>query len=115
MIDYKQGDIVLIPFPFTDLSTLKQRPAVILSARTYNARHSDVIICAITSHVSTALESYDHLLSYTESLSVGLIKTSIIKCDKIITIDKRLIHKKIGHLPTDILRIVIQKLQTVFN
>ncbi len=45
------GDIILVPFPFTDQSNSKKRPAVILSTARYNAERPDFIIMAITSQV----------------------------------------------------------------
>jgi len=59
MTAYNPGDIILIPFPFTDFSTFKQRPAVILSSRGFNRSSSDVIIAAITSHLGTRKEKYE--------------------------------------------------------
>jgi len=49
MTDYKFGDIVLVPFPFTDQSTSKKRPAVIISSNTYNQKRPDIVIMAVTS------------------------------------------------------------------
>jgi len=43
----RQGDVVLVPFPFTDLSGVKTRPAVVVSNDTF--RGEDVILCAVTS------------------------------------------------------------------
>ncbi|MCL2158162.1 MAG: type II toxin-antitoxin system PemK/MazF family toxin [Oscillospiraceae bacterium] len=48
---YKQGDIVLIPIPFTDLSSAKKRPVLILSSDHYNNDTSDLIVAAITSNI----------------------------------------------------------------
>ena len=45
------GDIILVPFPFTDQSTSKKRPAVIISTARYNAERPDFIIMAITSQI----------------------------------------------------------------
>ena len=61
MTDYNPGDVVLIPFPFTDLSTVKQRPAIILSSLAFNQRHQDAILAAITSHVPEVLTSDEYL------------------------------------------------------
>jgi len=48
---YQFGDVVLVPFPFTDQSTTKQRPGVIVSSAAYNRVRRDVILMAITSQV----------------------------------------------------------------
>ena len=45
----RRGDIVLVPFPFTDLSTTKQRPAVVLSSERYHQVTGDCLVAAITS------------------------------------------------------------------
>ena len=49
---YKQRDIVLIPIPFTDLSSKKRRPVVILSNDEYNMNQEDIVVAAITSNIS---------------------------------------------------------------
>jgi len=51
MISYDFGDVVLVPFPFTDQSASKKRPAVIVSSAAYNAARLDLILMAITSQV----------------------------------------------------------------
>jgi mRNA interferase MazF len=45
---YQRGDVVLVPFPFTDLSATRVRPAVIMSVGDYNAATDDVIVAMIT-------------------------------------------------------------------
>ncbi|MBI1821769.1 MAG: type II toxin-antitoxin system PemK/MazF family toxin [Nitrospirae bacterium] len=47
MTTYSQGQVVLLLFPFTDLTATKQRPAVILSSDSYNQSHQDVILAGI--------------------------------------------------------------------
>ena len=49
---YKQGDILLIPFPFTDLSSTKQRPVLVLSNTKYNESNQDIVVAAITSNLT---------------------------------------------------------------
>ena len=44
MTCYKQGDVFLVPFPVTDHSGTKQRPAVVLSGNLYNQNHLDIIL-----------------------------------------------------------------------
>jgi len=48
---YKQGEIVLIPVPFSDLSSTKRRPVMILSNSEYNKLTDDIIVAAITSNI----------------------------------------------------------------
>ncbi len=49
---YSFGDVVLVPFPFTDQTAAKKRPAVVVSSDAYNKARPDVIVMAITGHVS---------------------------------------------------------------
>jgi mRNA interferase MazF len=49
------GDVVLVPFPFTDQSGTKKRPAGVVSSHSYNASRRDIVIMAITSQVRTPL------------------------------------------------------------
>ena len=49
MTAYKFGDIVLVPFPFTDQTTTKKRPAVVVSSDVFNSQYADIIVMAITS------------------------------------------------------------------
>lgn len=46
----RQGDIVLIPVPFTDLSSRKRRPVIVISSDAYNAVSPDMIVVAMTSN-----------------------------------------------------------------
>lgn len=75
MTSYNQGDVVLVPFPFTDLSTRKQRPAVVLSSQSYNARHPDVILAPVTSR---AAHSSDEV-ALAQWSAAGLLKPSVVK------------------------------------
>ncbi len=47
MTPFEFGDIILVPFPFTDQSTTKKRPAVVISSTPYNQERSDLIITAV--------------------------------------------------------------------
>jgi mRNA interferase MazF len=49
---YKQGDILLIPYPYSDLTAIKQRPVLVLSNSYYNESHQDIVVAAITSNVT---------------------------------------------------------------
>jgi mRNA interferase MazF len=95
MINYKRGDIVLVPFPFSDQTTVKKRPAVIISSNEYNDNSSDVIIIAVTSQINEVMEIGECLII--DWRKAGLIKLSYIK-PAISTIEKALILKNLGKL-----------------
>lgn len=77
MTSYSFGDVVLVPFPFTDQTTSKKRPAVVVSSNRYNAERPDVILRAITSHQS--VRSRFGEIVVTDVNSAGLLKASTIK------------------------------------
>ena len=85
-----KGDIVLIPFPFTDLSGNKNQPALVLID---DAR--DVTVCFLTTQLRYQSE-FDIRLE--PSLHNGLKKTSVIRLDKIATISKALVLGKLGNI-----------------
>lgn len=95
MTDYNFGDIVLVPFPFTDQSTIKKRPAVIISSGVYNRQRPDVILMAVTSQMRSAEYYGDIPINLWKN--AGLLKPSVIKpiCT---TIEKGLVLKKLGQL-----------------
>lgn len=94
MTVYKKWNIVLVPFPFTDLSSAKRRPALIVSPDNYNTG-KDVVIAYITSqmYLPPRLGDYE-LQNWKEA---GLPKPSKIRM-KFATIDKNIIVKKLGEL-----------------
>lgn len=71
------ADVVLVPFPFTDQSDTKKRPAVIVSNAGYNATRRDIVIMAITSQVRQPLAFGEAML--TDWQEAGLIKASVFK------------------------------------
>lgn len=110
-MSFERGDIVLLPFPFTDLTTTKQRPAVVLSHGNFNQTHPDVIVAAITSRVPAEPALEDVVLTHPEAHAAHLLKPSVIKVAKIVTIDQRLIRKSLGHLPAAVQRKIQTKLR----
>jgi len=62
---YKRGEIVLIPVPFSDLSSVKRRPVLVISNRAHNSTDSDMIVVAITSNLrqdGIVIETKDFLI-----------------------------------------------------
>ena len=92
---YRFGDIVLVPFPFTDQTGIKKRPAIVVSSAGYQARRRDIVIMAVTSRMrsSPALGEFEVV----EWKKAGLILPSVAK-PVLATIEKRLVIKKLGSL-----------------
>jgi mRNA interferase MazF len=92
---YSFGDVVLVPFPFTDQSGGKKRPAVVVSSANYNSNRRDLVIMAITSQIHTPLDFGEALLA--DWQSAGLIKPSVLK-PLLATIEQGLVIRALGAL-----------------
>jgi len=92
---YAFGDIVLVPFPFTDQSGAKKRPAVVVSRDHYNENRRDLVIMAITSQVRQPLGFAEALIA--DWQSAGLIKPSVLK-PVLTTIEQSLVVRTMGTL-----------------
>lgn len=89
------GDVVLVPFPFTDQSGGKKRPAVVVSSAAYNEKRRDLVIMAITSQVRTPLDFVEAQIA--DWQSAGLIKPSVFK-PLLATIEQGLVMRALGTL-----------------
>lgn len=95
----KLGDIVLIKFPFTDLSASKVRPALVISSEEYNEREKDIIFMLITSNTSRiAVEDFLLEVDHPEYKLTGLKKSSVFKISKTHTLDKNIAVRKLGYI-----------------
>lgn len=89
---YKQREIVLVPFPYSDLSSTKRRPVLIVSNDNYNQNFQDVVVCVITSNLYK--DNYSVELK-NKDLEIGVLpESSIIKAHKLFTIHQNKIIKK---------------------
>ena len=93
---YRRGDVVLVPFPFTDLT-------------------DDVLLVAITSRVPATLSSNEVVISSTDLGPSGLLKPSVVKTAKLITIHQALIRKSIGKMPPPALKQVLEVIREQFE
>ena len=113
MTPFRKGDVVLIPFPFTDLSTAKKRPALIVSSNWYNLKRNDVIVMAISSQIPSSISKDEYLLSTKDQETAGIPKQSIIKLGKVVTINQNLIRKSLGKLPEHTIEDVLEKFKHI--
>ncbi|GEO02641.1 hypothetical protein AAE02nite_03050 [Adhaeribacter aerolatus] len=103
----KKGDIVLIPFPFTDLSGQKNRPALVLITTV-----TDVTVAFITSQLSWQTE-YD--LKLEPSHDNGLKKTSLVRLNKLATLDVELVIGRLGNLSVAEISVLNKSLIQLFQ
>ena len=110
---YKQREIVLVPFPYSDLSSAKRRPVLIVSNDDYNKKFQDVVVCVITSNqykdaYSLALEN--------EDLEIGVLpESSIVKTHKLFTIHQGKIIKKFSLVKTEYFEQIADKIKTLIE
>lgn len=105
-----KGTIVLVPFPFTDLSGQKVRPALILSA---SKQGEDCIVAFMSSLKQKKLFSFDIVLP--ASTTNGLKTDSIIKINKIATLQKQTILGTLGVLEPKYMKLANAKLKDLFR
>lgn len=94
-MSYEFGDVVLVPFPFTDHTDLKHRPAVVVSSRAYNVSKPDIVIMAITSQFRPAGTLGEVWIS--DWRAANLLKASAIK-PVFATIAQTLVTRRLGAL-----------------
>lgn len=110
-----KGDVVLLPFPFDDLSTTKVRPAVCLTAAL--GRHDHVVVAFITSRVPAPLDSSDLLLAAhdPEFDATGLKVTSVLRLHRLMTVSESLIARRLGSLSPVLQAEVTQRLRQLLD
>jgi mRNA interferase MazF len=91
----KRGSVVLVIYPFTDLSSAKRRPALVVSATERSGR--DCILAFITSRIDQ-IEETDLLLHPEDSdfAATGLRVASVVRCGKLMTLDRTLLTGRLG-------------------
>lgn len=95
MTGFEFGDLVLVPFPFTDQSTTKRRPAVVVSSAAYHRERPDLLILAVTSQVRPVAGMGEAAI--TKWKEAGLLKPSVFK-PALATIERRLVVRALGQL-----------------
>jgi mRNA interferase MazF len=103
------GDVVAVPFPFSDLSGKKLRPAVVLAT----VEHDDLILCQITSNSFASKRAIK--ISGSDFLEGGSPITSHIRPDKLFTAESTIIQKHKGRLQPERLQILLRSVQALFT
>jgi mRNA interferase MazF len=111
---YKQGEIVLVPFPYSDLSGSKKRPVLVVSNDVYNASFPDIVVAVITTK-TTKPDIYSLTLE-SKDLEIGqLPEPSLIRAHKLFTIDQSRILKRFSTLGEVKMRETLLLLQKLFD
>ena len=107
----QRGDIVLVSFPFTDLSSQKVRPAIVL---TPDPKSSDILLAFISSAIQhSTIQPTDFVLKeeHLDFPATGLKKTSVFKMNKLLTVDRKLIKRHLGKVSPSIQKELDHKLK----
>lgn len=110
-----KGKIVLLPFPFDDLSSLKVRPALCLTNKIGDYNH--LVVAFITSSVPGQILNSDLIINETDKhFSItGLKKTSTIRLHKLLTVSCKIVLRELGKISNKDLVVVDNKLKELFE
>ena len=106
---FVKGDVVVIPFPFSDLSNAKKRPALVLA----DLKSNDIILCQITSQ--KVKDDYALPLDNSGFSKGSLHKPSNIRPNRLFTAEKSIITRKIGRVKEEVLTTAIRKLTLILT
>jgi mRNA interferase MazF len=109
MAKFVKGDIVVVPFPFSDLTQSKRRPALILA----ELSGDDFILSQITSH--NIKDRYSISIETKDFESGSLNRNSNIRPNRIFTADKKILLYKAGHLKRDKIEETIARLIKILS
>jgi mRNA interferase MazF len=110
MEEFVKGDVVVLPFPFSDLSKSKKRPALIVANLEGD---NDTILCQITSEAR--IDDYSIVLSDSDFKNGKLNLTSMIRPNRLFTADKSIILYKIGSLKDQKIKEVEKEIIKIFQ
>ncbi len=99
---YTRGDIILADLPYSDRTGSKIRPALVVQNDRNNTRLDDVILAMITRTTSRSTKELTQLLIDVTTPSghaTGLLHTSTVKCEHLITLHRSFVQRVVGRLP----------------
>jgi mRNA interferase MazF len=107
----KRGTVVLTPFPFTDLTGQKVRPALVVSRS--DRPGSDILLAFITTYRTQPLLATELLIAdnHPDFAQTGLKLSSVVKLDKLVTVAGAIVLGELGELSAVLLQQVGEKLR----
>jgi len=112
MTRFEPGDVVLVPFPFTDQSATKKRPAVVISSKAYNTERPDLVIMAVTSQLKSTPILGEVIVQ--DWQAAGLLKPSAVR-GVVATVDKSEVIRKLGVLSARDFAVIEQALAGILG
>jgi mRNA interferase MazF len=103
---------LLILFPFTDQTTTKKRPTVVVSSAFYNRNRPDLVLMAVTSQIRPSASFGEVTITHWDK--AGLIKPSVIK-PIFTTIEKTLVLRRLGRLEIEDRETLKKELQSILG
>lgn len=105
------GDIILIPFPFAELTNIKVRPAVIVTIT--NDTHRDIVICAVSSVIPSSLSDTEFIVLPGGDNSLRV--RSVVKVDRIVTLKQQNVIARLGKLHANQLQMFKKKFKALVD
>ncbi|MEL6490207.1 MAG: type II toxin-antitoxin system PemK/MazF family toxin [Cyanobacteria bacterium J06634_6] len=109
MVSPSVGAVVLVTFPFSDLSQAKLRPAIVLA----NAQKKDWVLCQVTSNSYTDTTAVQ--ITNDSFISGSLRRTSYVRPGKLFTASSSLIVSQVGTLQRAVLREIIESVVSLLR
>ncbi len=109
MAKFVKGDVVVVPFPFSDLTQSKRRPALVVST----LEGDDLILCQITSQ--SIKDNYAISLTDKDFEAGGLKQTSNVRPNRIFTADSHIVLYRVGNLKQDKFNKIIEKIVEIIR
>jgi mRNA interferase MazF len=115
MTDFKPGDVVLVPFPFSDLSRAKPRPALVLGSQLSCEKLPDLILCQITSKKERYLSPKLGDVPLKDWGKAGLPLQSTVRVVKLATLSKETVFSRLGSLTSSDMERVVSAFLSIFS
>jgi mRNA interferase MazF len=109
MAKFVKGDVVVVPFPFSDLTQSKRRPAIVISA----LDGDDLILCQITSQ--SIKDNYAISLNDKDFEAGSLKQSSNVRPNRIFTADSHIVSYRIGNIKQDKLNKIIERIVEIIR
>jgi mRNA interferase MazF len=104
-----KGDVVVVPFPFSDLTKAKRRPALVIA----ELEGDDLILCQITSH--SIRDKYAVSINENDFETGTLRQRSNVRPNRIFTADRHIILYRVGHLKLEKINQIIERIVSILR